>query len=152
MSTIITIKNDEVTTRKVIASLLADPAREMPRVIDTITNAIAQSFRFAPHARTRSEVKRRFDLAAEIWIELRAEAEMTTEQLATAVPPALTKRLLGLPWEPEGACKRRDRKTRYAGSPEPALINAFGAPSVDERLVTHELAIEGLTATTTPSA
>jgi hypothetical protein len=142
MSTIITFKNDEVTTRRVIESLLAQPEVEFPRVTSSITRAIARSFKFAPHERTRTEIRRRFEFAAEMWIELRAEAEMTIAQIDVELPKCLVRRLLGLPWEPEGACKRKDRKLRY-GDSDKALTNAFGPNDIDGRLVTHDLDVSG---------
>lgn len=142
MSTI-TIKNDTVTTKRVICSLLGDPEREFPRVTSSITRALAKSFEFVPHARSRSEIERRFNLAIEMWVELRAEAEMTIDQLDAELPQCLVRRLLGLAWEPQGSCKRADRKLRYAADGTKALINAFGPTNIDGRLVTHDLDAEG---------
>jgi hypothetical protein len=131
------------TRTEVIASLVAEADRA--RVPDDITYAVRESFSIlavpGSPPPSRDEIRRRGEMAIEMWIELRAECEYTLDQLRATLPQLLVRRILGIPWEPEGACKRKDRRRRLwsPDAHQTALHNEFGAPKVDGRHVTHEL-------------
>lgn len=63
--------------------------------------AIAKSFQRDGKARTQAEVKRRFDICADVFCILVHDVGLATAMALPQIEKGLLARLDGLPWEPE---------------------------------------------------
>jgi hypothetical protein len=132
--------------REIVLALAEE--KELERIYSHLAHALAESFRSLPTQKTDAEVRRRFDLAFETWVELRAEYEFTLDRLAAALPTTLMLRLLGLPWEPQEVKRKRGASGRRkswspSGYHNVGQIFAPQSDLIDPRHVTHELQLAG---------
>lgn len=81
------------------AKLLSED--QVGRVTRGFIEVISLSYRTSPGRQTQNETKRRFDLCAAAFEEMRGDLQWSIERCLDELPPALRARLDGTPWKPD---------------------------------------------------
>jgi hypothetical protein len=100
----------------VLRSLVEDKAHI--RVLNMITTSVETSFILCPCRMTHREIKRRFELAWDIFKSLRAECRFPLARIEDALPHYLRMAIEGVEWHP------LKRRTWVPG--DPVALGHFG--------------------------
>jgi len=89
--------------------------RKVPIVVKAFERAIAASFEADKSRMTRAEVRRRFDICASVFGQLRRDVGWSTERILDHLPGLLRAELDGIPWAPDtrGAWSAPEENRRH---------------------------------------